>query len=232
MNITTEFCKFELVYALSFTLNWQFWFFGLNLPKKGISGRKHKKLTASLNSGYSNWARCHISRCYGTARPIKRKLTIYGTARPRGKFGNENAMALLCQSRESSPSMAPLGHVELTKMQKLLESKNKNKNENKNQNENQNEKSFLFSFSFLFFHFVFHFRFCYCLQFRFCFHFRFRFCFCCCFSFVFLVFILKFSYGTSRPSYMPTKEQFLNSVRHARGFIQTDFLFNLLIKFF
>ena len=46
------------------------------------------------------------------------------------------AMALLGQSRESWPSMAPLGHVELTKMQKLLKSKNKNKNENEKQNEN------------------------------------------------------------------------------------------------
>ena len=38
--------------------------------------------------------------------------------------------------------MAPLGHVDLTKMQKLLKSKNQNENENKNEN--------LFSFSFLF----------------------------------------------------------------------------------
>ena len=29
--------------------------------------------------------------------------------------------------------MAPLGHVELTKLQKLLESKNKNKNEHEKQ---------------------------------------------------------------------------------------------------
>ena len=35
--------------------------------------------------------------------------------------------------------MAPLGHVELTKMQKLLESKNKNQHENEKQNENKNE---------------------------------------------------------------------------------------------
>ena len=38
--------------------------------------------------------------------------------------------------------MAPLGHMDLTKMQKLLKSKNQNENENKNEN--------LFSFSFLF----------------------------------------------------------------------------------
>ena len=32
--------------------------------------------------------------------------------------------------------MAPLGHVELTKMQKLLKSKNKNEKQNENKNEN------------------------------------------------------------------------------------------------
>ena len=65
-------------------------------------------------------------------------MTIYGTARPRGKLGNENAMsflgqirengtsrprgvnknamALLGQSRDNWSSMALLGLVELTKM--------------------------------------------------------------------------------------------------------------------
>ena len=33
--------------------------------------------------------------------------------------------------------MAPLGHVELTKMQKLLESKNKNKNKIEKQKQNR-----------------------------------------------------------------------------------------------
>ena len=42
--------------------------------------------------------------------------------------------------------MAPLGHVELTKMQKLLESKN----ENVEQIENKDENPFSFSLSFLF----------------------------------------------------------------------------------
>ena len=114
------------------------------------------------------------SKCYGTSRPSKRELTIYGTSRPRGF--NKNAMALLGQSRDSWPSMAPLGHVELTKMQKLLESKNKNKNQNQNENKNENS---LFSFSFFV---CFHF--CFCFQFHFfCFHFRFWFCFS--FSFIF-----------------------------------------------
>ena len=35
-----------------------------------------------------------------------RELTIYGTARTRGKFANENAMPLLGKVRESGPSMA------------------------------------------------------------------------------------------------------------------------------
>ena len=72
------------------------------------------------------------------------------------------AMAPLGQSREIWPSMAPLGYVDLTKMQKLLKSKNKNENEKQNKN---NENSFFF------FHFSF------------CFHFRFCLCFCCSFIF-------------------------------------------------
>ena len=87
-------------------------------------------------------------------------MTIYNTARPRGKFANENAMALLGQrrqngtskprgvkknamallgqSRDSWKSTAYLGHVELTKMQKLLEIENKNENEKQIENENEN----------------------------------------------------------------------------------------------
>ena len=75
---------------------------------------------------------------------MKRQLTIYGTGRPRAKFVNKNAMTLLGQLRDSWPSMAPLGHVELAKMQNLLETKNKNKNEKEKQNENKNENSFWF----------------------------------------------------------------------------------------
>ena len=54
MNTAFEFCKFELIYVSSFTLNWQYWQFRLKLPKKGISGRKRKKWTSSLHSAYSN----------------------------------------------------------------------------------------------------------------------------------------------------------------------------------
>ena len=42
LNIITEFCMFELVWVQNFSLDWQFWFFWPNLPKKGISGLKLK----------------------------------------------------------------------------------------------------------------------------------------------------------------------------------------------
>ena len=91
-------------------------------------------------------------KCYGTCRPSKRESTVCGTSKPRGF--NKNAMALLSQSRDNWPSMAPLGHVEFTKMQKLSKSKSKNQNENEKQNENNDENSFSFSFSFLVFVFI------------------------------------------------------------------------------
>ena len=57
---------------------------------------------------------------------------VYRTSGPRGV--NKNAMALPGQSKDSWPSMAPLGNMELTKTQKLLESKSENKNENEKTN--------------------------------------------------------------------------------------------------
>ena len=54
IDSTIEFCIFELVFALNFTLNKQFWIFGPNLPKKDIYGQKQKKWTLSLNSAYAN----------------------------------------------------------------------------------------------------------------------------------------------------------------------------------
>ena len=54
VNTTTEFFIFEIVYVLNFSLNWQFWFFGLNLPKKGICSLNQKKWTPLLNSTYLN----------------------------------------------------------------------------------------------------------------------------------------------------------------------------------
>ena len=91
--------------------------------------------------------------------------------------------------------MAPLGHVELTKMQKLLKSKNKNKNEN----------SFLFSF---YFSFSFLFSFSFSFSFLFLFSFSFLFLFSFSFFSFFLVFIFKFYYGTSRPPYQLSSRSF------------------------
>ena len=54
MSINIEFYIFELMYTPNSSLNWQFWFFGLNLAKKGIAGRKRKKYAALLNSEHSS----------------------------------------------------------------------------------------------------------------------------------------------------------------------------------
>ena len=88
-------------------------------------------------------------------------MTIYGTARPREKFAIENAMALVGQVRQGCPSMAPLGYVQLKKVQKLLESRMKSKNENEIKNENSFLFSSLFLLSFFNFCFFFHFRICF-----------------------------------------------------------------------
>ena len=43
LNIIIEFCLFKLVLVPNFSLNWQFWFFWPDLPKKSFSGLKLKK---------------------------------------------------------------------------------------------------------------------------------------------------------------------------------------------
>ena len=62
VNTTTEFCIFKLVLMPNLSLNWQFWFFGPNLPKKGITSRKQKKWTLLLNSACSNQSIYQISK--------------------------------------------------------------------------------------------------------------------------------------------------------------------------
>ena len=42
-----------------------------------------------------------FSKWYAASRPIRRELTIYDTARLRANFGNEVAIALLDQVRDS-----------------------------------------------------------------------------------------------------------------------------------
>ena len=49
VNITTEFCISELVQLPKLTLNWQFWFFEPNLPKKKVvSQQKQKKVNITI----------------------------------------------------------------------------------------------------------------------------------------------------------------------------------------
>ena len=43
MSISKEFYIFEIVKVPNFRLNQQFWIFGLNQPKKGVSNLKKKK---------------------------------------------------------------------------------------------------------------------------------------------------------------------------------------------
>ena len=42
-NLTIKFYRFESLHVPNFSLNWQCWFFGPNLPKNVISGQKKKK---------------------------------------------------------------------------------------------------------------------------------------------------------------------------------------------
>ena len=85
--------------------------------------------------------------------------------------------------------MAPLGHVELTKMQNLLKSKNNQNVKNKMKTKPKIRLYFHFRFCC---HFGFHFRFCF-FYFRFSFCFYFRFCFC----FIFL-YILSLNFTMAR----------------------------------
>ena len=107
-------------------------------------------------------------------------------------------MALVGQVRQGCPSMAPLGYVQLKKVQKLLESRMKSKNENEIKNENSFLFSSLFLLSFFNFCFFFHFRICF-FFFIFVFVFAFFFLFVVVFLLFFQFFIFKFYYGASRP---------------------------------
>ena len=62
-------------------------------------------------------------KCYGTPRPSKRELTVYGTSRPRGVKKNAKTKTKI-----------------KTKLKTKTEMKNKNKSENENENEKQKQK--------------------------------------------------------------------------------------------
>ena len=48
VNMINEFHIFKLVLLPNFSLNWQFWFFWRDLPKKGFSGLKQKRWTPHI----------------------------------------------------------------------------------------------------------------------------------------------------------------------------------------
>ena len=48
LKITIEFCILKLVLLLHFNLNWQFWFFGPNLPKKFYLRSKKENLNITV----------------------------------------------------------------------------------------------------------------------------------------------------------------------------------------
>ena len=61
LNSTMKFCIFKLVLLPNFSLNWQFWFSGPNLPQTGISRLHQKKWTPPINSACSNQFAYQIS---------------------------------------------------------------------------------------------------------------------------------------------------------------------------
>ena len=73
VNITVESCLFELVEVPNFSLNRQFWFFGLILPKKGISDQKKKKKVEQ-----HHWI-LHIRLSLGIKFPLKLPTLIFRT---------------------------------------------------------------------------------------------------------------------------------------------------------
>ena len=52
VSITINFCIYEILLMVNLSLNWQLWFFGPDIPKKDISGRKQIKSTSPWNSTY------------------------------------------------------------------------------------------------------------------------------------------------------------------------------------
>ena len=48
VNITIEFCIFELVYVLNFSLNWQFLIFWAKFGRKGYFQSKTEKVSITI----------------------------------------------------------------------------------------------------------------------------------------------------------------------------------------
>ena len=91
VNTTIEFCIIELVLVPNFSLNWQFSFFGPNLPKKRVSGLKQK-------SEQRHWI-LHTRVSLGTK--FQPKLTIlifFDQICPKKEFLVENGKSTLVRA--------------------------------------------------------------------------------------------------------------------------------------
>ena len=71
MNIIIESFILELVWTPNFSLNWQLWLFGWNLPKKSISGLKQE-------SEHRHWI-MHIRVNLGTDFSLKWTILTFWT---------------------------------------------------------------------------------------------------------------------------------------------------------
>ena len=80
INITIKFFVFKLVFVPIFSSNWQFWFFGPNLPKKGISSIKQVKWTPPLilHIKISLCSKLHFEQTILDFGPKLPKMDIYG----------------------------------------------------------------------------------------------------------------------------------------------------------
>ena len=85
MNIIIKFCIFKLVLVPNFSLNWQFWFFWPDLPKKGFSGLKQKKWTPHIF-----YIILHIQISLVQNFSSNWQLWFFGSSLPKKVFPVEN----------------------------------------------------------------------------------------------------------------------------------------------
>ena len=69
MNTNNQFCISEFVWIPNFSLNWQFWFFEPDLPKREI-------LSETKNSEYNHWI-LHIRISLSTKFQFKQPILVF-----------------------------------------------------------------------------------------------------------------------------------------------------------
>ena len=91
MNITIEFCMFQLVLVRNFSLKWQFWCFLLNLPIKAISTQKRKK------NEHHHWI-LHVRISFGIKFQLKVTILMFST-----KFAHQGYFHSKTKKKWTSP---------------------------------------------------------------------------------------------------------------------------------